>query len=134
MSETTVIVGCKLPNGLVLELGKKGSQNYQTVTLNGSNAKGALIVPGTNYGVTSVPKAFMDKWMEKHSWLPAVKEKHIFVEEKVENASARALDDQASKTGLEPLDPAKPPKGIEVDKAHMQQSHRDLEERRQAAR
>jgi hypothetical protein len=126
MSTETVVVGCKLPNGLFMELGKVGTDSYQRHRLNGSNAQGALVVPGTNYGVTTIPKDFMDAWMKKHQWLPAVRKQLIFVVGDMASAQAQAMDNQKERTGLEPLNPEKPPEGIEVDKDHLQQGKRDV--------
>ncbi len=124
MSNTSVVVGCKLPNGLVLELGSRGSPNYKTVTIKGANS--ALVVGG--YGLTDVDGEFMAAWLKKHAWLPAVRNGAIFLQSDMANASAQASDTSQLVTGLERLDPKNAPKGIEVDKEHMQQSTRDVQQ------
>ena len=99
----TVIVGCKLPNGLILEL------DEQRVVLNGSNS--SSIIGG--FGMTEVNKPLFDAWLAKHKDYEPVKQGLVFAQEKEVNAKAEAKDKTKLKNGLEGLDPAKPAEGIE---------------------
>ena len=99
----TVIVGCKLPNGLVIEL------DEQRVVLNGANS--SAIIGG--FGMTEVNKALFDAWLEKHKDYEPVKQGLIFAQEKPANAQAEAKDKAKLKSGFEGLDPKKPAEGIE---------------------
>lgn len=127
---TTVTVGCKLPNGLILEMGKKGDANHKTATLNGANAAAVQVAGG--YGLTEVDGAFYEAWAKKHHWLPALKSGAIFVQDNRENATAAAIDTSELRTGLERLDPKAAPKGIVVDADHMAQSRRDVAQAQRA--
>lgn len=115
----TVIVGCKLPNGLLLSV--KGV----TLRINGrarfsmpTPARPKALTGPVNLefgdGLTTVDKDFWDTWLKDHQDYPAVKSGHIYATGGYENAKAKAKDTEENKTGLEPLDPAKPPvKGVE---------------------
>ena len=112
-SNDTVSVGCKLPNGLHLDHRVPG-QPLQRVTLRGSNA--ANVVGG--FGITTgVPREFWDHWLAKHQELPAVRNGLVFAH--VERASTidEAKEKAQEVTGIEPLDPKKPAKGIKPLKA-----------------
>jgi hypothetical protein len=99
----TVTVGCKLPNGLILEMGEK------RVTLNGANS--SSIVGG--HGLTEgVDKEFFDAWMAKNKHLHFVKEGHLFAHEKEVNTKAQAKERAKEKTGLEQLNPDEKPAGL----------------------
>lgn len=111
-----VTVGCKLPNGLILEMGSRGAANYKAVTLAGANA--AKIVGG--YGMTEVDAEFMAAWLKKYSWLPAVKNGAVFMHEDAASAQAMAIDNAENPSGFERLDPSKAPTGIEADPEHLQ--------------
>lgn len=101
----TVTVGCKLPHGLIMELGEK------KITINGLNT--SKIIGG--HGITeNVDKAFFDAWMEKNKELSFVKGGFLFAHTKPVNTEAEAKDRAKNETGLEPLDPAKAPKGIKI--------------------
>lgn len=121
---TTVTVGCKMPNGLICEMGKAGAENYKRVVLNGMNS--TKIVGG--YGMTEVDGEFMAAWLKKNAWLPAVKNGMVFVQGEAADAHAQALDTADNRSGFERLDPAKAPKGIEADPEHLKQSEHDQRE------
>ncbi len=102
----TVTVGCKLPNGLHLEL---GGQRF--ATLRGTNA--AEIVGG--HGITrDVDADLFAGWMEQNKDLPMVKNGFIFGSAKTSDVIAEAKEHVDEKTGLEELDPNALPKGLEA--------------------
>lgn len=128
-STTTVTVGCKLPNGLVCELGKFGDEDYKAVTLKGAND--SSVVGG--YGLTpGVDAAFWDAWKKKHARLKFVKDGQVFALGDIASARDHAIDLSALKTGLEPLDPLAKVTGpdgkvlLEVDSSHFAQAKRDV--------
>lgn len=100
----TIVVGCKLPNGLVVE------QDGYTVTLNGANSSN--VVGG--YGLTEgVDKDAFAKWMEVHKNQPYVKNELVFAQAKANSAQSKATENASVKTGLEGLPQDKPAPGIE---------------------
>lgn len=103
MSEAAqfVTVGCKLPNGLHLDL-KDRSGEVVRVTLNGANS--SRIIGG--YGLTeNVPAEHITEWLKKNSRHAAVINKHIFVHSQTESAVSIAKEQREIKTGVEPIDP-----------------------------
>lgn len=71
MSKTsgTVVIGCKFPNGLLLEIGRRGDPGYESVLLKGANegtmqAETGIFLPRTEcgFGRTTVSAAFWEKW------------------------------------------------------------------------
>ncbi len=102
----TVIIGCKLPSGLTIEVGidKNGnkSERYQAVTLAGPTREGNRIL-GNPYGFTTVDKALWEEWVRTHEDLPYVRRKLIFVQADMSRAQAQAIEQGAEKTGLESL-------------------------------
>jgi hypothetical protein len=101
----TVSVGCKYPNGLLLELGDK------RVEIKGANS--SQIIGG--HGITEgVDKAFMDEWMKRYAANDIVKGGHLFINVKTASVVAEAEEKADHKTGLEPLDPKKKPVGIQA--------------------
>ena len=104
-SSSTVTVGCKLPHGLVLELGEK------SVVLNGANSSN--IIGG--YGLTEgVDAAFFDAWMEKHEAMPFVRNQLVFAQATSANAKAEATEKANEKTGFEGMTQKDMPKGMTV--------------------
>lgn len=127
-------VGCKLPNGLLCEMGKFGDDGYQAYTLNGANSSR---VHG-GYGLTHVPADFWAAWVKKNKRLTFVQKAMVFAQGDLASAEGHAIDLTAVKTGMESLDPHKkvtnPLTGevlLEVDSSHFAQAKRDMAQIRQ---
>lgn len=104
-STSTVTVSCKLPNGLVLELGGK------SVEVNGANS--SVIIGG--YGLTEgVDAAFFDAWMEAHEAMPFVRNQLIFAQSKTVDAQAEASEKADEKTGFEGMGASNMPAGVTI--------------------
>ena len=118
-STTTVTVGCKLPNGLIMELAEPAAGRQlipapigERHTLNGSNSTlidspFGRVAQGTHrYGITHVPKEFAEAWFARHKDFEFVKRGQVFI---VKDAAAAASEaklrenDSATRTGLEAL-------------------------------
>ncbi|GAN72115.1 hypothetical protein ASY01nite_14010 [Acetobacter syzygii] len=102
-SGNPVTVGCKLPNGLTLRVGE------HKVILSGANA--SRVIGG--YGLTSVPSDLWDAWSKAHAETPLIKRRIVFAEATTAKAEGRAKEQEAVKTGLEPLSPDDSHKGVE---------------------
>jgi hypothetical protein len=138
MSEETVIIGCRLPNGLVLEIGYESTTtqdngkintqvkrlaNYTRIVLKGWNAHseemrrqeiqvpaGMNTRPFLNRGVS---KAAWSQWVKDHpdSWL--LKNGVLFEAKNEADAQVKSLDVTKEKLILAPLDKKQLPKGVE---------------------
>lgn len=130
----TVTVACKMPHGLELRvfdmvdkrvIAPGGSGTYTVkeaverktrVRLNGfahPQDKAAIASVVGGYGLTfNVDKAFFDLWMEQNKDSDVVQNGLIFAHVRRENAEGKAREQKELKSGLERLDPAKPPPGI----------------------
>lgn len=93
----TVMVACRLPNGIILQNPKKPEI---TVKLNGTNK--ALIV-GATYGLTEVDADFWAAWVAAHSQFPAYKVGAIFAASDEKNVAAKAAEYALVKTGFEKM-------------------------------
>ena len=129
----TVTVGCKLPNGMHLDLyiptGEKQRlgtgddfpiYRVERVTVRGAYAgkpQGTPSLPVGAAGLTSgVPKDFWDKWVAANAKMPVVVNGLVFAH--AEKASARAIvsERRSERTGLEGLDRDKPAPSLKEDK------------------
>lgn len=124
-----VTVGCKLPNGLVCEMGKLGDETYTTVRLNGANS--ARVVGG--YGITpGVSASFWNAWMKKNKGLEFVRKGLVFAHTDEASAADHAKDRAEVRSGLEALDPMKKVTGpdgkvlVETDMNHFNQGRADV--------
>lgn len=95
-----VFVGCKLPNGLLLQVG------HEAVEIAGANS--SELVGG--YGLTPVPKDFWEAWVAEHRSYEPLRNDLIFVQGKKDDAKAQAKE-QAETKGIEGVNPDKPSPG-----------------------
>ncbi|HEV7214161.1 MAG TPA: hypothetical protein VGP33_03475 [Chloroflexota bacterium] len=115
-SRKTVMVGCKLPNGLRLQLRKKladapaggiGSV-YQPVgdpvTLAGRNS--SRVIGG--YGLTEVDADFMAEWMKQNEGYSPIVKGMIFVQSTPDRAADQAKEQEAVKGVSEPMSQTAP--------------------------
>lgn len=115
-----VVVACKLPNGLKMEMGKRGEANYETFTLSPSRRVIAqLATEDRPASFTEVPRAFMTAWLKKHAWHPAVKKRLLSVFDDLASAQAWAMDVAQQRTGFEALTRKDLPKGVTEDDNQM---------------
>ena len=123
MSTDIVVVACKLPAGLILEVGVVGEENYRRMQVAGPKSH---LRDGSNNGIqvggyafTNIPKDLWDEFYKNHRTAPYLKNRAVFVEDSLEKAHAAALSDRRIITGFERLDPDKPADGLVPDAEHL---------------
>jgi len=92
-----VVVGCKLPNGIVLE---SPLDPQIKVELNGAN-KATII--GAGYGSTEVDGDFWELWAAQNKEFAPFKSQAIFVAKNATEIVAVAAELKDETTGLEPM-------------------------------
>jgi hypothetical protein len=125
MAADTVVVACKMPNGLILRLMHKTTVQEpqpgggfrdqvvmratgEEVTLAGYGAEAGkspkAIVTDEGYALTfDVPKPFWDMWLEQNQELEVVRNRLVFAHSSVNSARAESRDHAKTRNGLEPL-------------------------------
>ena len=93
----TVLIGCKLPHGLILD---HPLDPDKKVALNGKNK--ALII-GADYGTTEVDGEFWETWSTVHKDFPAVRSGAIFEARNATELVAVAKELEGEKTGFEAM-------------------------------
>lgn len=107
MANTTVTIGCKLPNGIILRVASGAS-----VTLNGANS--SRVVGG--YGLTTgVDKDFWEAWKSEYASFAPLKNELIFAQDSANKAEGQANEQAGVKNGLEPLNKDKPAAGVQAE-------------------
>lgn len=89
-TSSTVTVGCKLPNGLVLEL---AGQRHELA--------GARTAKAGGYGLTPVPADFWQAWAQKYAGFPPLEAGLIFAQTTPEKAAGQAKEQASLRTGME---------------------------------
>jgi hypothetical protein len=128
MNTKMVAVACKLPHGLLVEVGTPGQENYARFEVAGpytgvrTGKAGGLQLGG--YAFTMIPEDAWKEFERKHKGASYLKNRNVFSEESLEKAHAAAMTEKNTLTGLERLNPDKPAPGIEPDKEHLKQLQR----------
>lgn len=104
MTGDTVIVGCKLPCGLMITLGGK------TVELAGARESNVIGGFGLTYGVDA---DFFQAWKKTYAELDVVKKELVFAYGDERSTRDMAKEREKERTGLEALNPDKPGPGLE---------------------
>lgn len=143
-SVENVLVGCKLPNGVVLqnyemkdvmEMTPQGSRTVKAAVKKGApiTLKGVAMrfgqVPefqmSNGYALTPVPAPFWVEWLAANRDSDLVQNKLVFGADDLPDAVAMSRDFRAAKvkSGMEPIDPRNPPSvggGLKVTPAAEQ--------------
>lgn len=98
VGSTRVVIGCKLPHGLILDHPLDPSKK---VEINGLNR--SLII-GATYATTEVDGEFWEQWKTVHKDFPAIKSGAIFEAGNATEAAAVAKELEGEKTGFEPME------------------------------
>ena len=131
----TVIVGCKIPNGLILQLSQMessrepvmggGHRDIQTGRKIGPKylVKGPAFPVGSvpryliagGYALTSgIPEDFWNEWVRQNADADIVKNELIIAHKSMEDVEQHCIDNERVVTGLEPVDPGRLPKGLQT--------------------
>lgn len=97
MAAKTVIIGCRLPQGIILD---HPLAPEKKVELKGKNK--ALII-GAEYSTTEVDGEFWEAWKTVHADFPALKSGAIFEAKNVTEAASVAKELEGEVTGFEPM-------------------------------
>ena len=128
MANESVIIGCKLPHGLYLDLHDKNNNLTARVKLPGNagftlpNKDRKFKNPDTVYGdtLTPVSKEHWDAWLKIHHDHPSVLNGSIYAAAKQEDAKAKARNHEDENVGFDKLDPDKPEHGVKkLNNANM---------------
>ena len=98
VGSTRVVIGCKLPHGLILDHPLDPSKK---VELNGLNRTRII---GATYATTEVDGEFWEQWKTVHKDFPALQSGAIFEAGNAAEAAAVAKELEGEKTGFEPME------------------------------
>jgi hypothetical protein len=131
----TVIVGCKIPNGLILQLttwesqaepvmggghrdvkvGRKTGDRYYVRGPRIPYGTVALFSMSGGYALThGIPEDFWEKWLEENKQQTYVKRELIVAHKALDYVQEQCYDNRDVLTGLEPIDPENLPRGVQT--------------------
>ena len=117
MAKETVLIGCRLPSGLVLHHPKnrnltvKLAGTYETKTENG------VWLPARPYSTTAVDAEFWAEWKAAYAGYPPLKNRSVFEARSEQEAESKAKNAERVKTGFEPMSKTATIDGQKIEKA-----------------
>ncbi len=117
MAKETILIGCRLPSGIVLHHPK--DRNI-TIRLSGTYAAktdSGIYVPPQPYTTTAVDAEFWAEWKAAYVGFPPLKTRAVFEAHSEQEAGLKAKEAQKVKTGFEPMD-----KNAVIDGVKLEQS------------
>jgi len=92
-----VVIGCRLPNGIILE---HPSNPAKTVLLNGLNK---VTIIGAEYAHNDIDADFWEAWSAANKDFAPLKSGAIFFAKNADEAVAKAKEVKGKKTGFEAM-------------------------------
>ena len=117
MAKETALIGCRLPNGLVLHHPKNPNI---TVTLAGTyetKTEEGIWLPARPYSITAVDLEFWNEWKAAYAGYPPLKTRAVFEARSEQEAESKARNAEKVKTGFEPMSKDAIIDGLKVEKA-----------------
>lgn len=96
-NEKTVLVGCRLPHGIILEHPLNPLDRVQLKGLN------EIVIIGQTHGTTHVDADFMEQWLLVNKEFGPLKSGAIFVAKNDGDLLAKAVENAKARTGFEPM-------------------------------
>jgi ethanolamine utilization microcompartment shell protein EutL len=100
--KNTVIIGCRLPHGLYINIGDTRTGTAKQILLAGANRSE---IRGVDVGLTEVDKSEADIWFKEHSEADYVKSGGVFIMSDEKSAASKAKELKDEETGFESLEP-----------------------------
>lgn len=97
MAGKMVMVGCKLPNGIILEHPMKPGVTVEIAGKNKSN------IIGATHMTTAVDEEFWSAWSAVHKDFPALKSGALFAAKNEAEVKAIVIERKDDLTGFEPM-------------------------------
>jgi len=101
----TVVIGCRLPCGLVLDMVDASGKEVKVV-LNGQNSsqegREIILLSNRDYGITDVDAEFWEAWKKKYAGYEPLVTKAIFEAKDERDAKAVHKEVKDEQTGHEP--------------------------------
>ena len=118
MAKDTVLIGCRLPNGLVLHHPK--NRNL-TVTLTGvyeAKSDSGLYLPPRTFSTTPVDAEFWAEWKAAYEGFGPLKTRAVFEAHSEQEAQSKAKNAEKVKTGFEPMSKTAKIDGVNMEPAN----------------
>ena len=117
MPKETILIGCRLPNGLVLHHPVNRELTVQLAGTSSAPTEGGLYLPPKSYSTTEVDAEFWAAWKAAYVGFPPMKNRAVFEARSEQEAASKAKEAAKEKTGFEQM-----PKTVMMDGVKLEQA------------
>ena len=117
MAKETVIIGCRLPNGLILHDPRNKSNVVKLAGTFLPKTDSGLYYPPSSYATTEVDAEFWAAWKAAYVGYGPVKTRAVFEARSEQEASAKAKEVSKERTGFEQMSQTPVIDGVRLEKA-----------------
>ena len=97
----TVLIGCRLPSGIILQHPTNSNQRVKLSGTYETKMESGLFIPPRAYSTTQVDAEFWATWKAAYAGFPPLKTRAIFEAKTDQEAGAKVKD--TARTGFEPM-------------------------------
>lgn len=115
MAKETVLIGCRLPNGIILTHPQNKDQKVHIAGCSGEKLESGLHLPPRAFATTRVDAEFWSAWKAAYQGFPPLKNRALFEARDEQEAAAKAKD--SGRTGFEQM-----PKTVTMDGVKLEQA------------
>jgi hypothetical protein len=115
MAKETILVGCRLPNGIILADPQNRDIKVKIAGTSGEKLEGGLYLPPRAFATTVVEADFWERWKAAYSGFPPLKNRALFEARNEQEAGSKAKD--AERTGFEQMPQTPIIDGVKIERA-----------------
>ncbi len=116
MAKETVLIGCRLPNGIILTHPQTKVQVKISGT-SGERLESGVYLPPRACATTEVDAEFWAAWKAAYAGFPPLKNRALFEARNEQEAAAKAKEVQKERTGFEQMPQAAVIDGVKLERA-----------------
>ena len=103
MAKETILIGCRLPNGIVLQHPKNPNVTVELAGTYGKKTEAGIYLPPVQYSTTAVDAEFWAEWKAAHVGFAPLKNRAIFEARSEQEVGTKARESEKVPTGFEPM-------------------------------
>lgn len=117
MARETILIGCRLPNGMILTHPQNSEMKVTLKGNSGEKLDSGLFLPPKAFATTEIDAEFWAAWKAAYVGFPPLKNRAIFEARNEQEAAAKAKEMAKEKTGFEQVPQTIMDGGIKLEKA-----------------
>lgn len=117
MAKETVLIGCRLPDGLVLHHPKDRNVTVKLAGTYETKTESGLYMPPRMFTTTAVDAEFWAEWKAAYVGFGPLKTRAVFEARSEQEAGLKARESEKVKTGFEPMSKSAMIDGVKLEQA-----------------